>query len=121
MDWSERFMLTITVELGNGDNSEGTLQEKHLYPTDGKLMHSQFGRWNVMGIFLWNQWDAAGNPHRQGANRQTGRLRCTRMMPEAGLPESRTETRIRQAIIWTPGDGYIRLRRQREGKGELYL
>ncbi|MDU1140130.1 hypothetical protein [Enterocloster bolteae] len=29
------------------------------------------------------------------------------MMPEAGLPESRTETRIRQATIWTPGDGYI--------------
>ena len=27
------------------------------------------------------------------------------MMPEAGLPESRTETRIRQATIWTPGNG----------------
>ncbi|MFR2488759.1 MAG: hypothetical protein ACLTAC_36495, partial [Hungatella sp.] len=41
-------VLCLFLSVHTETDSEGTLQEKHLYRTDGKLMHSQFADGNEL-------------------------------------------------------------------------
>ena len=41
-------VLCLFLSVHTETDSEGTLQEKHLYQTDGKLMHSQFADGNEL-------------------------------------------------------------------------
>ena len=48
LDWSYAYAYDYRGNLVTETDSEGTLQEKHLYRTDGKLMHSQFADGNEL-------------------------------------------------------------------------